>query len=306
MSVRSVFTLSSGRSGTHYLASVIQANAANCTCIHESFYFNPSMFGPPIHAYAVGNEAAIRLLVDRKQKFIARLKCQTYVETSHAFLKSYWHLAPEYFPNLRLIHVVRDPLKVARSEAHRYFMAERWHFPFRDYRAPDGQSYPRWALTGLEPIYRTFDLNSLTLFQRFLIQWIEIENRAMQCLDRFQLHDSCFFLQSIQDVNDPAKIGALFDFLGLQRRRESLYFPHSSHAKNVNPGRFRLTTDEEQEQAQAVLRQLPAESFRIFQRPPYSQLPWAARFTQLMRSNDLAPPTTPVLSNLPINQLVRD
>lgn len=276
--MNTVFALSSGRSGTHYLASVIRANAADCHCVHEPYFINPSMFGQPIHAYAVGNESLIRRYLDRKRKAIQRVTPKTYVETSHAFLKSYWHLAPEYFPGLRLIHVVRDPLKVARSEVHRYLVADRWRLPFMHYRAADGRRYPRWALTGLEPIYQSFDLRKLTLFQRFLIQWIEIENRAMQCLDRFNLHQSCHFLQSTQDLNDSAKISTLFKFLGLKLRGRQLHLPKSDRAKNVNPGKFDLSPQDELAQAREVLAQIPAESLAIFDRAPYADLPWAPSF----------------------------
>jgi hypothetical protein len=305
--VRTVFTLSSGRSGTHYLASVIQANATDCFCVHEPWFYNPGMFGKPIHAYAVGNDAPIRRLLERKQKYIARKSPKTYVETSHAFLKSYWHLAPEYFPDLRLIHVVRDPMKVACSEVQRFLLGERAHVPFlTNYRAQDGRWYPLWALTGLEPIYHSFDFQALTLFQRYLIQWIEIENRAMQCLDRFQMHNHCFFLHSTQDLNDPAKLQELFGFLGLKQRRAELVLPKSYRARNINLGQFQLTAEEHDEQSAAVLRQLPAEFLQIFLRPPYANLPWVGRFTRQLQANRHAPPSPAVAPNPPVDQLVRD
>ncbi len=305
--MRTVFTLSSGRSGTHYLASVIQANATNCFCVHEPWFYNPGMFGNPIHAYAKGDDAPIRRLLERKQRYIARKSPKTYVETSHAFLKSYWHLAPEYFPDLRLIHVVRDPMKVARSEVQRFLHGERTRIPFiMHYWAPDGKRYPRWALTGLEPIYRSFNFHALTLFQQYLIQWIEIENRAMQCLDRFQLHNDCFFLHSTKDLNDPDRIRALFEFLGLKQRRAELRLPQSDRAKNVNQGVFQFTAEEEHEQSEAVLNRLPAEFLQIFLRQPYANLSWVGRLTRQLQANRYAPPSPAVAPNPPVHQLVRD
>ncbi|MDX1966510.1 MAG: hypothetical protein SFV23_05010 [Planctomycetaceae bacterium] len=274
------FTLSSGRSGTHYLASFLQANTRECVVVHESYFANPSMFGPPIYARQAGDKATIREWLQRKQKYIARYAPKTYIETSHAFLKSYSELAPEYFPNIRVLHVVRDPLKVARSEAHRYEWCRAWNFPFMFYHGSDGKKYARWGLTGLEPIYAHFDMQQITAFQRCLVQWIEIENRAMQFLDRFQKHRDCYFLHTTQDLNDPVKLGGLIEFLGVPRRYAELKMPNNAVAKNVNPGKYDLSPEAEREQTEVVLDRLPREYFEIFARAPYSGLPWSGMLTR--------------------------
>ena len=125
-----------------------------------------------------------------------------YVETSHAFLKSWSDLAAEMFPQLKLVHLVRDPLKVAKSEANRHAWLDWFHFPLRNYRGGDGRHYPRWALTTLEPIYQPLAEQPLTLFQRYVVQWIEIENRAMRFLEKFDKYTDCITLQSPHDLND--------------------------------------------------------------------------------------------------------
>ena len=51
--------------------------------------------------------------------------------------------------------------------------------PLRHYRGGDGKKYFRWALTGLEPIFSHLAGNPLSRFQWYVVQWIEIENRAM-------------------------------------------------------------------------------------------------------------------------------
>ena len=112
---------------------------------------------------------------------------------------------------------MREPLKVAKSETYRHELLNWFHAPLRNYRGGDGRRYFRWALTGLEPIYRSLDNLQLSLFQRYVVQWIEIENRAMQFLDRFQKQLARDFCENIgpccdgigRQVNSACEIVAL-------------------------------------------------------------------------------------------------
>jgi len=54
-----------------------------------------------------------------KQKRIPSYDADAYIAISHAFLKSYYHLANEFFPKLKLIHLIRNPLYTEKSEANR-------------------------------------------------------------------------------------------------------------------------------------------------------------------------------------------
>jgi hypothetical protein len=278
--MRTVFTLTSGRSGTHYLNEFLRANTRECVSMHEPYFDSPTLFGRWIYARHIGDTAGIRHQLEIKSKRIARYAPKVYVETSHAFLKTYWDLAPEYFPDLSVIHVVRDPLKVARSEAQRFEAYNRWYLPMCFYTGCDGKRYPRWSLTGLERIFRHFQPYELTLFQKLLVQWIEIENRAMKFLDQFDMHKKCFFLHSTPDLNDPTKLRKLIEFIGVPQRFDQLRFPQTKKARNVNPGEFRLSPEQEQTQAEAVVQRLPAKYFEIFRRKPYAALPWSKWLVQ--------------------------
>lgn len=269
--MQTIFALASGRSGTHFLSQLLARNAQGCVCRHEPYGINPSLFGRPIYDRAVGDRQHARKLLARKAHIVARCGALTYVETSHAFLKSYFDLAPEYFDRLKVIHLLRNPLMVARSEANREEFLHRWRFPLRHYRGSDGRKYFRWSLTGLEPIFRHFDLSRLTLFQRYVIQWIEIENRAMQFLDRFDKHDECFTLQTPHDLNDRPRIRELLDFFGLAQRRAEISLAGS---RNLNP-RPTVVDDEDRRQFAEVVAALPAKYLAIFQREPYVRFPWA-------------------------------
>ena len=265
-----VFALASGRSGTHFLYELIRRNARSCAARHEPYGFNPSMFGRPIYDRAVGERDYTRRLVARKARIIARCGQPAYVETSHAFLKSWSDLAAEYFPNLKLVHLVREPLKVAKSEAYRETWLHRLHLPLRNYRGGDGRKYFRWALTGLEPIFQHFERAQLTRLQWYLLQWIEIENRAMQFLAASGKQANCFTLHSPHELSDAGRVRELFEFLGLSLKHKTLDL---RGRQNRNPRPTVITDDDRRELADVVGR-LPPEHLAIFQREPYVRFPW--------------------------------
>ena len=116
---------------------------------------------------------------------------------------------------MKVFHLVRHPMEVARSEANREAAINRWRMPLRQYRGRNQQKFNRWALTGLEPIFQTYALGELTAFQRYVIQWIEIENRAMTFLQRFDMSKNCLTLHSPHDLNEPQTVFRILDFLNL-------------------------------------------------------------------------------------------
>jgi hypothetical protein len=263
--VRTVFTLSSGRSGTHFLYELIRRNAADCVAKHETYGFNPSMFGRPIYDHAVGEQETIKRLLSRKCRIIDGYHTGSYMETSHAFLKSWFHLAPQFFPHLKLVHLIRDPLYVAKSEASREELIKKLQLPFCHYRGGDGGRYFLWSLTGREPIFRHFDGMNLSRLQWYVIQWIEIENRAMRFLDQFQKHRECFTLESPRELNSAERVNEMFAFLGLKTRWKQVRL---GGRRNRN-WRRTMITEEDRRQFAEVVRAMPAEYLEIFQREPY-------------------------------------
>jgi hypothetical protein len=272
-----VFALANGRSGTRFLCHLLRNNLQDAVCRHEPYFDwgNPSMFGPPIYNHTHGRLDLVREQLSRKQRFIARLiarrRCETYVETSHSFLKSYYDLALEYFPNSKFVHQVRHPLKTARSETNRELWIDSIHFPWRHYRTDDGRRLFFWSLTGDEPIYRAVDIPEPTLFQRYVIQWIEVENRAMQFLDRFDKHDDCATMISPRDLNDPASVRRLIERLGLELASEEVRI---TGRKNRTPGVATTVTSREEDEFREVVDRMPEEYLEVFRRPPYVDCDW--------------------------------
>lgn len=268
-----VFALASGRSGTRFLCHLFRNNLKGAVCRHEPYFDwgNPSMFGTPIHDHTHGRLDRIRQQLSRKQRFIARRRCETYVETSHSFLKSYYDLAPEFFPQSKFVHLVRHPLKTARSETNRELWIDSIRFPWGRYRTEDGRRLFRWSLTGDEPIYQAVGLPRPTLFQHYAIQWIEVENRAMQFLDQFDKHDDCVTMNSPRDLNDPDKVREMIDRLGLELAGGEVRI---AGKRNRTPGAKTTISNREEDEFREVISRLPDEYLKIFRRPPYAEYDW--------------------------------
>ena len=234
--MKTVFALATGRSGTRFLSHLLRNNIRNAVCRHEPYFDwgNPSMFGPPIHAHTHGDLDQVERLLAKKSRFINRLRTDTYIETSHAFLKSYFDLAEDHFPNSKFVHLIRHPLKTARSETNRELWLDSIHFPWRKYRAGDGRRFFYWSLTGDEPIYRDVELEHPSLFQHYVIQWIEIENRAMHFLDKFDKHQDCVTMQSPFELNDQQRVKQAIEQLGLEPAGDEVQIEGK---QNRTPGR---------------------------------------------------------------------
>jgi len=270
-----VFALANGRSGTRFLCHLLRHNLKNAICRHEPYFDwgNPSMFGKPIEDHTRGNLDRVRRLLSQKQRFITRRRCAAYVETSHAFLKSYYDLAEEFFPLSKFVHLVRHPLKTARSETNREQWLDSIRFPLRHYRADDGRRLFRWSLTGEEPIYRAVGLPRSTLFQHYVIQWIEVENRAMRFLDQFSRHEDCATLNSPRDLNDPERIKQMIEHLGLELVGDKVRI---TGKQNRTPGKKTNITHQDEDEFREVIARLPDEYLEIFRRPPYAEHDWVS------------------------------
>ncbi|HUD46023.1 MAG TPA: hypothetical protein VMR33_04290 [Candidatus Baltobacteraceae bacterium] len=285
-----IFTLTSARSGTLYLRDLFRNNVRDCVCRHEPFFDwgNPTLFGPAIYDAYAGRLDRIRARLARKRDYIRRLRTGAYLESSHAFLKSAHVAALEFFPDMRLVHLIRDPLLVAKSEAVREERRRRAHAPFHYYKGDDGRRHFCWGLTGNEEIYRSFDSARLSLFQRYLIQWIEIENRAMDFLERHRLGARCFLLESPRDLDSASKAREMFDFFGLKTRHPQITL---GGRRNASLGYATAIDPKDQREFEEILTRLPAAYLDIFRREPYTRFEWNARF----RSAGI--PSRPALQN---------
>jgi hypothetical protein len=130
-------------------------------------------------------------------------------------------------------------------------------------------------LTGNEEIFQHFTGVELTLFQWYLLQWIEIENRAMKFLDDNHLHDRCFTLNSPRDLNDAGKVRQMFDALGVKTKSPQIVF---GGRKNKSWGYAMTSAAGNESEFQFILENLPGRWLEIFSRKPYCDLEWVSFF----------------------------
>ncbi len=265
-----IFVMASGRSGTKYLSDLFQHNVERCVAKHEPYL---GMFGKPIYWYQQGDVDRIKQHFSFKKKLITRYRADVYIETNHAFLKSFADVALEAFPDAKLIHLIRNPLEVAKSQYHRpVWIGEPdslWFRLFHTYMGEDNKRYLDWTLTGKEQIFKDISLD-LTRYQLLLVQWIELENRAMSLLETYHKHHDCFTLETPKDLNDEERLTKMFSFLGITLKQNRIILQGK---KNTAKTPTQITT-QDTKQLQELIDHIPTRYLKIFCQDPYKSVEW--------------------------------
>jgi hypothetical protein len=278
--VTKIFCLTSGRTGTKYLSYLFKNNIQDCVGKHEP---SPTMFGKPVYWYTTGNNEKLKEIFQKKVNIINKFNTNLYVETNHAFLKSFSDLAIEFFPDLKLIHAIRNPLKVAKSNFNRYEQLRMIKYPLI-YRGDDGNKYIKWTLTGNEEIYKTFNFDNKTIYQisdhkkiyqYFILEWIETENRAINFLNKYKKHNDCYILDVPRDLNKSKKVKDMFRFFNLEMKNKEITFKGRK-----NKGRKKtIVTEKEISYFNEIILRLPDKYLRIFKNKPYIDFDWCDIFS---------------------------
>ncbi|MCW5597976.1 MAG: hypothetical protein KIT59_02490 [Nitrosomonas sp.] len=277
-----IFTLASGRSGTLFLADFFAKNIEQCYHTHEPYFTlgNPTLFGKPIDWNTQHNDNALMPVLERKCRFIANRQEPVYFESNHAFLKAFNRHAGALLNNVGFIHLVRNPAKVAKSEWLREQMIRKLRLPFVDYRTEAGERCFLWALTGKETLFQYYAQHTLSRFQFYLLQWIEIEHRAMQLVQHNHWQNRVFFIDVDAHLKDEAILKQLADFFDLSHKpcfNMNLY-------RNKTPfiGPTVITGQDEQEM-RWVLERLPQKYKTMLKSAPYAGCAsWASTIRRIM------------------------
>ena len=117
MSIKYIFCINSGRSGSDYLTELL-SKAENTVSIHEGF---PIMNGSPMEKFNRGEENELKKLMPLKMREIQKKNKKgqkIYCETNHSFIKGWGYLIPDtYIPQseIGIIILQRDIDKTAYS-----------------------------------------------------------------------------------------------------------------------------------------------------------------------------------------------
>ncbi|MER0169069.1 MAG: hypothetical protein DU489_00345 [Nitrosomonas sp.] len=275
-----LFALASGRSGTSYLADFFTKNITQCYSTHEPYFTpgNPTLFGKPIEWNTQGNDSALIRVLERKCRFIASRQQPFYFESNHAFLKAFNRHAGVLLRNPGFIHLVRNPLLVAKSEYVREQAIRQWHLPFAEYTSDTGERLFRWALTGHEALFRHYP-GTLSRFQFYLLQWLEIEHRAMQLIRDNQWQDRVFFIDVDVDLKREAVLKDMVRFFDLPH--QAVFNLNLRRNKTPFMGPTIITAQDRQE-FRAIARDLPDNYKTLLHAEPYRHCSWYAEVSQLM------------------------
>ena len=90
--IKYIFCINTGRSGSHYLSSIL-TKVQGIASLHEP---EPGMNGKPMAKYLMGRTADLEALMDKKlQQINSALDGNTcYIETNHTFIKGFGWLLP--------------------------------------------------------------------------------------------------------------------------------------------------------------------------------------------------------------------
>lgn len=201
MSVRYLFCINTGRSGSDYLTEVL-AQAHNTVSLHEAL---PIMNGAPMQRFNEGDEAALRALMPLKLAEIrkkSRNGRKVYCETNHSFIKGWGYLIPEAIPQEEIgVIVLRRPAE------------QVIHSHLRVRNVPGTTRWSRtWVLTpGAARDRRPPDRNDHYALCRWYVE--EVEQRAQAYRDRFP--DIDYLECDLEELNDRHFVGEMFDRFGL-------------------------------------------------------------------------------------------
>lgn len=201
-SVRYLFCINTGRSGSDYLTEVL-AQAENTVSLHEAL---PIMNGAPMQRFNEGDEAALRALMPLKLAEIRKKSGggrKVYCETNHSFIKGWGYLIPEVIPQEEIgVIVLRRPAE------------QVIHSHLRVRNVPGTTRWSRtWVLTpGAErdrcPPPDRDDHYALC---RWYVE--EVEQRAQAYRDRFP--DISYLECDLAQLNDRSFVDEMFDRLDL-------------------------------------------------------------------------------------------
>jgi len=237
------FTATTGRTGTTTLAEIFSCNVLDCIAEHEPKFQPKGIYervysglylrraggkerrgvGQAMQWYDQGDPLLERVVRIRARR-IRRLRCRNYLESNHAFLSSMSDAMACEFPELGLIHLVRDPLEVAVSYCNRNFH-------------PSGSPQFMNALGQWHP---TPDLRKnclvppvgpLTSLQYYLWVWIEAELRCLRFLKRYP-EIRCFHLDTYE-LSDRVRVAALMEFFGLETNNGQLIIPEVKNSNRI-------------------------------------------------------------------------
>lgn len=198
---RLVFTVSTGRSGTDFLARVLSL-LPNVDCRHEP----KPRFSEYMRAAQLDPRIAVLFWVQEKLPRLARVEAPVYIETSHLFCKGFVEPLLELGITPDLICLHRDARDVARSLYRLNHIPGRQVFASNWYLGPEDP--------GVLPLPGWEELHDYQLCYWYCL---EIARRTDVYSTQFLARGARVAKLSLAELNEPSGYARLIETLDLPR-----------------------------------------------------------------------------------------
>lgn len=228
-----IFIATTGRSGTLTLVDIFN-QLDQCIALHEPY---PAMHDNILNAAANGDHQLVKEFYNiRKSVNIRRnaVGAEHYLEANHLFIKTFApYAAQDFGSRLKVVHLVRDPTKVANSiyalqDQPGTAEGNRW---WLDYHAPTNIISIPEILDNHEEFKHPY--------YKALWYWFETEARISTWKKKLPTVPFIFFMT--ENFNNEAKLSELFEQLeipipsGFIENVVSLKSHARSHQKKLPP-----------------------------------------------------------------------
>ncbi|NWF64971.1 MAG: sulfotransferase [Chloroflexi bacterium] len=199
--------ISTGRTGTIFLARLFGELYPNIASYHERGKSRPVQIATNLHFAHVLPKGAVKAI----WRFLKGDEIKTCKKDYHLdannFLYGLASLAPELYPNLRALHIVRDPRDYVTSQLN--FSRQKRTSYIANYLVPFWQPNP--FLIGELPISRAFRFSR---FEKYCWVW-DFKNRIMSRLENSTTPYLRIRFEDLFNENPEPAFQRIIEFFGL-------------------------------------------------------------------------------------------
>lgn len=205
-----ILILSTGRTGTIFLARLFADLYPEAASYHERGNSRPIQILTNLHFSHLfpksGLKAAWKIF---KGNEIESCEKKFHIDANN-FLYGLASIAPELYPNLKVLHIVRDPRNYVTSQLN-FSRQKRTSF-IGNYLVPFWQPNP--FLVGELPLSRFFNF---TRFEKYCWVW-DFKNRMMSQLETSSVAYLRIQFEDLFEKNPEETFSRITDFFGLSRK----------------------------------------------------------------------------------------
>jgi hypothetical protein len=208
-----ILIISTGRTGTIFFSRLFaDLYPADVASYHERGASRPIQILTNMHFARLlpksGLKAAWKILKGNEIKTCAK----PFHIDANCFLYGLAPLAPELYPNLKVIHIVRDPRAYVTS--HLNFSRQKRTSFIANYLTPFWQPNP--FLMGEIPLHK---MASFTRFEKYCWIW-DFKNRIMEALENTATPYLRVRFEDLFNTHDPESVfRTITDFIGLPQAK---------------------------------------------------------------------------------------